>query len=818
MLRPFVVLPIALSTLWTSPSAPADEPICISGRYPHLAMFNDNNECGTGAVVPWAGKLWVVTYAPHDPRGGDDKLYEIDASLRLVTRPESIGGTPANRMIHRESQQLFIGPYAIDASGKVRVIPYTKALGRPTATARHLFDPARKVYLFTMEEGLYEIDVKTLDVTTIHLDGHAKGHVDYLPGYHGKGGYSGQGRLVVANNGYKGKGMHESFYDFAGSLSEWDGESWKIVHRDQHCEVTGPGGIYGNGDPANDPIWATGWDKRSVVVQLRDDGEWSTFRVPFADYSYVARHGWHTEWPRIREVVPAANASDKRAKLMMNMHGGWFDFPPGFSQRKTAGLRPIATHVKITGDFCAWNGRVVFACDDTARSAFSGAGFDTMNRLNGQSQSNLWFTTWDGLRDAGRPVGWGGVWLHDEVEADEASGPYLFAGYTDRVLHLTHGTRRAVRFTVEVDRAGDGTWSALRSIDVPATGYRWVVFDDDEAGQWARVRTDRAAIDATAYFHYGLSAGAVTDGEMFASLAEANTPGAHSTGVMRARGADMGTLHFVARQVDASGEVTGSSYYEIGPDMRLTAKPDDTATRKYLEDRARVQKVHFSVDDASIVLVENGKRFRLPKGTTAYDDKWPDGWPRDVREVVTERSLINAHGTFYMLPRTNSGGVAGIKPICTHGKRISDFCSWRGLLVLAGTKADAKPDGHYVPGSDGKSGLWFGDVDDLWKMGKPRGRGGPWANTRVEANRPSDPYLMTGYDKKTLVIRHDARDPVTFTIEVDVIRDGTWLVYRTLSVDSGETRTHRFPDGYAAHWVRLKADMDCETTAMFEYE
>jgi len=47
----------------------AAEPISLSGIYPELAMFNEEGECGTGAVVPWAGKLWVVTYAPHRPKG-----------------------------------------------------------------------------------------------------------------------------------------------------------------------------------------------------------------------------------------------------------------------------------------------------------------------------------------------------------------------------------------------------------------------------------------------------------------------------------------------------------------------------------------------------------------------------------------------------------------------------------------------------------------------------------------------------------------------------------------------------------------------------
>src|SRR3954451_14993267 len=85
----------------------------VSGRYPHLAMFNKSGECGTGAVVPWADRLWVITYAPHLPNGSSDKLYEIDSALTLIIRPESVGGTPANRMVHRESSQLFIVQYAI---------------------------------------------------------------------------------------------------------------------------------------------------------------------------------------------------------------------------------------------------------------------------------------------------------------------------------------------------------------------------------------------------------------------------------------------------------------------------------------------------------------------------------------------------------------------------------------------------------------------------------------------------------------------------------------------------------------------------------
>src|SRR5450759_1330819 len=90
------------------------ETISFSGIYPQLANYNNEAECGTGAVVPWADRLWLVTYGPHSPFGSSDKLYEITPDLQQIVRKESIGGTMANRMIHNESHQLFIGPYAID--------------------------------------------------------------------------------------------------------------------------------------------------------------------------------------------------------------------------------------------------------------------------------------------------------------------------------------------------------------------------------------------------------------------------------------------------------------------------------------------------------------------------------------------------------------------------------------------------------------------------------------------------------------------------------------------------------------------------------
>ena len=57
-------------------------------------------------------------------------------------------------MFHREWEQPVMGPYADDAQGKVRVIPPALMPGRLTGNARHLTDPAHKIYYATMEKGL----------------------------------------------------------------------------------------------------------------------------------------------------------------------------------------------------------------------------------------------------------------------------------------------------------------------------------------------------------------------------------------------------------------------------------------------------------------------------------------------------------------------------------------------------------------------------------------------------------------------------------------------------------------------------------------
>lgn len=77
---------------------------------------------------------------------------------------------------------------------------------------------------------------------------------------------------------------------------------------------------------------------------------------------------------------------------------------------------------------------------------------------------------------------------------------------------------------------------------------------------------------------------------------------------------------------------------------------------------------------------------------------------------------------------------------------------------------------------------------------------------------------MAGYDRKTLTLSHDATEPVTFDLEVDFYAADQWHRYQRITVPAGKTQRFDFPEGFAAHWIRLKADTNCQATAHLNYE
>jgi hypothetical protein len=795
-------------------------PICISGIYPHLAVWNhpDNPqapnyqqpECGIGAVVPWAGKLWFLSYTSHDLLKGPDKLYAVTPDMRLEARPESVGGTHAGRLIHKESQQLFIGCYVIDQQGKVRVIDRTALPGRLTAITRHLTDPENKLYFYSQECSLYEVNVHSLEVTLLFKKP--------VAGWHAKGAYTGQGVLVVGHNGEEiaPSPYWEAYYrepqktldavkpylqtsttngpDDMGVLAEWDGNRWREICRHQFNDINSFGGLTADA-PADAPIWAQGWDKRSVLIKVRHRGEWTTWRLPKGSFTYDGWNGSYTEWPRFVDIG--------EQKMLMVMHGTVFSWPKTFSPENPTGIEPLATYQRMIPDISVWKGKLVLAGQDTSRIGIPWT-------VPGHPHSNLQFITLDEWKHWGPRTGYGDIWRDDPVPAHTPSDPFLVNGYEHVCLHLSHQHDCDIAFCIEM-HDGD-TWGKPERITVkPNVLVSRVFATSAKQAQWLRI-TCVQACTATASLHLVSRREREADEEaIFAGIA---------TVYEHAR-TDRGILQVPVHNHNLQLLLDNGDYYEI--DERLEFEKLDAPERATDVRKTAGIEAHVFEDNASLVAISaDGQRLRFPKSS----GKLAISVARDVREVVQERFLANLGGTFYEVPRygvdqpydqRNLPDYRRMRPICSHDKAICDYVVWRGLLVLSGVKRDASADVHVFRARERAPALWFGAFDDLWRLGKPVGVGGPWKETPVAANVPSDPYLMTGFDCKVLTLRHNSREDVSFLLEIDVNNTGVFHSYATVAVPSTETATFSFPKHLSAHWLRLTPDHATVATAQLAY-
>ena len=297
---------------WTAPggmsSPPGDAgPLTISGVIPSTAVSaglkGRRTEAGIGALMPWNGRLWFITYTSSGSKSGTGTgLYWLDDELRLHKHPASVVGTYANRFVHGPSEQMFIGPHVIDADNQVRTIEAVREY-RLTATMAHLKDPANKIYMLGMESHLFEVDVHTLEARLLFELNKDLG----LPSGsypHYKGGFTTRDRLIVANNTYAER-------DEVEGVSTGGSGAWRILQETAYMEV--------NGVPNSGQIHAvaTGWDRSSALLNVLAGGRWTRYRLPKASRCYD--HGHYTEWTRIREV--------QTERFLMDLHGMFYELP-----------------------------------------------------------------------------------------------------------------------------------------------------------------------------------------------------------------------------------------------------------------------------------------------------------------------------------------------------------------------------------------------------------------------------------------------------------------------------------------------------------
>jgi hypothetical protein len=396
------------------------------------------------------------------------------------------------------------------------------------------------------------------------------------------------------------------------------------------------------------------------------------------------------------------------------------------------------------------------------------------------------------------------------------SEPFLFAGWNFRSAWIKNEGLQTANFSMEVDKTGNNKWSALKNVKLEAGESVNLAFTPEESGEWIRVKTDRDT-KATVHFSYARtdSRNSASDA-IFTGLSHLSSPvsiGALLWGL----GNNRRQLGVLAGTV-SENDFVETGYYELDSLMQLVKK-EDPETAAFIREKFAIPEQVVTIDEASVLVVDDkGRRWRLPKGDAGFTSLTNHALLRICREVATERDLFNCSGTFYELPAENADGFAKIRPVTSHQFRIHDYASYRGMLVMTGIDPKtAKNNPHVVVSRDGKAAVWAGVIDDLWKMGKPVGEGGPWKNTVIKAGEPSDPYLIGLYDQRSLSLSHDSKELVTFTMDVEPVGHGPWMTYKTITVQPQEVFEFLFPDSFQSRWIRFSADKECKATAWLKY-
>ena len=452
----------------------------FSGVVPALAQIGDlgppRTEIGVGALMPWAGKLYVQNYNSHKAQSGSGvslRVIHEDLSMEVVPEARGVDGTYTNRFVHYESSRLVIGPHVIDTAHRIQTVAELAPL-RVCGTTRHLSDPENLVYVLCMEGELFELDVRTLacrQIADLQQELGTEGEMKT----HFKECYAGFGRLVVCSNEYDEadwKGTRSQ-----GRLAEWDGSTWTILEEKPFTCISGRHGFGGT-------IFATGWDQASAIMKVftAANSAWTTYRLPKASHCYD--HKWQTEWPRIRET--------EHERFLMDHHGMFYELSPWAYGNRVWGVRPISTHLWVLGDFCSYRGMLVMGADNASPS--HGASPTTA-----EPQSGIWMGKTDDLWRFGKPAGWGGPWWESRVEPGVPSDPYLMTGFDAKCLHVRHDAGKPIGFHIELDFMGHGAFERYATLQTDR--YAVHTFPSGLSAHWVRIVSDDACT-ATAQFHY----------------------------------------------------------------------------------------------------------------------------------------------------------------------------------------------------------------------------------------------------------------------------------------------------------------------------
>ena len=396
------------------------------------------------------------------------------------------------------------------------------------------------------------------------------------------------------------------------------------------------------------------------------------------------------------------------------------------------------------------------------------------------------------------------LWDRFDLAVGTISPVFQLEGFDARILYLTG----EVECDLEVRRLGRDDWTKVDS--VAAHAGEWMLMPlDFVRGRQGRLVVTRSEGEVTAFYDHvnrdrrSSAAAVIFDG----LVRTATSPLGDVDGVF---GAAAGTNSIALVETTPGGAGRG---FRLTADLALHPESAPAAVPPLNAMPSGTVLATLADDAASLVVTDvEGRRWRLPRLGPAAGAA-----SRLVAAACPGLDVLNAGGTFYELPRSESGGAAEIRPIATHAfMGLRDFTFWNGRLLMTGVERGFDEGNRRLLADETRTfALWTGLPSELPLAGKPRGQGGPWMKTAVKAGEVSDPYLMHGFDRKLLLLAADR--PLKVRLELDVTGRGHWAAFKEYTLVGADRVLADDIRGVRARWLRVVAGSEGVVTAQLIY-
>ena len=100
-------------------------------------------------------------------------------------------------------------------------------------------------------------------------------------------------------------------------------------------------------------------------------------------------------------------------------------------------------------------------------------------------------------------------------------------------------------------------------------------------------------------------------------------------------------------------------------------------------------------------------------------------------------------------------------------------------------------------------------------MGPNTSEGAVWISENVKAGEVSEPFLFAGWDHRSVWVKNQGAQPVSYTFEVDKKGNNQWNTFLSFIVKADEAINIPFTE--IGEWVRVKVEQATKTTVHFSY-